>query len=84
VFKRSLKQELEQTYEQALEKVLEGQVEGLGGEVTDDVGGVTSPEGDHALLGVSAAGAVGDAAVRGGQTTALDHLALVLDLNLFH
>lgn len=30
--------------EQGLEVVLEGEVQGLGGEVSDDVGGVTSPQ----------------------------------------
>jgi hypothetical protein len=36
--------------EDFLVDILEGEVEGLGGEVSDDVGSVTSPEGSEALL----------------------------------
>ena len=61
---------------------LEGEVQGLGGEVTDDVGQVTAPEGLDALLGQGALGAVDDAGVRTVQATLLDHLVLVLDQQL--
>lgn len=36
--------------EDLLVLVLEGEVEGLGGEIPDDIGKVTSPEGKHSLL----------------------------------
>ena len=51
--------------EHGLDGVLEGEVEGLGGEVTDDVGQVTTPEGTDALLGGNAAEAVYDTGVSG-------------------
>mmetsp|Transcript_6758 Transcript_6758/g.18867 ORF Transcript_6758/g.18867 Transcript_6758/m.18867 type:complete len:312 (+) Transcript_6758:627-1562(+) len=51
--------------EHGLDGVLEGEVEGLGGEVTDDVGEVTAPEGADALLGSDAGEAVNDAGVAG-------------------
>lgn len=68
--------------EKRLEEVLEGKVESLGGEVTDDVSSVTTPEGDKTLLLVSANEAVANALVRGGETALLDHLILVLDEEL--
>ena len=43
----------------------------LGGEVTDDVGAVATPEGSHALLGVDPREAVSDACVA-GDLSALD------------
>lgn len=51
--------------EEGLDGVLEGEVEGLGGEVTDDVGQVATPEGADALLGGNAGEAVDDAGVTG-------------------
>lgn len=68
--------------EQGLEVVLEGKVQGLGGEVSDDVGGVTSPKSGHTFLGVGSSETVTDTLVRGGQSTLLDHLVLVLDQKL--
>ena len=53
-------------------KLTEGEVQGLGGEVPDDVGGVTTPEGEETLVTVGAAEAVGDALVGGSQTALLD------------
>ena len=58
--------------EHGLEVVLEGKVQRLGREVPDDVGGVSSPEGNHTLIGISPPEAVGDTLVRGSQTTLLD------------
>jgi hypothetical protein len=58
--------------EHGLEPVLESKVQGLGGEVTDDVGGVTTPEGGQTLVGVGATEAVGDALVRVRETALLD------------
>lgn len=82
---------------EGLEVVLEGKVEGLGGEVTDDVGSVTTPEGGKTLLGVDTREAVSNALVGLGETALLDpkgqqifrlweeknsHLVLVLDEEL--
>lgn len=58
--------------EQGLEVVLEGKVKSLGGEVSDDVGGVSSPEGGKTLLGVDSREAVTNTLVRGSKTTLLD------------
>lgn len=58
--------------EQGLEVVLEGKVEGLGGEVTDDVGSVTTPERGDTLLGNDTLEAVNDALVGPRETTLLD------------
>jgi hypothetical protein len=49
--------------EDFLVDILEGEVEGLGGEVSDYVGSVTSPEGSEALLFVDALEAVADTSV---------------------
>ena len=84
--------------EQGLEVVLEGKVQGLGGEVSDDVGSVTSPQGYKAFLLVGSGEAVHDTLVRGSETSLLDpesrqgfvaqkarvnsHLILVLDQEL--
>jgi len=68
--------------EQGLEVVLEGKVQSLGGEVTEHVGGVTTPEGSETLVPVGPAEAVTDTLVRVGETTLLDHLVLVLDEEL--
>ena len=62
--------------EHGLVGVTESEVEGLGREVTDDVGGVTSPEGDDTLLSGSAAEAVDDAGVLAVKTASLQHLVL--------
>ena len=51
--------------EGALDAILEGEVERLGGEVADDVGHVTAPEGAEALLRGDAGEAVDDAGVAG-------------------
>ena len=50
----------------------EGKVEGLGGEVPDDVGGVTAPEGHDALLPGGTREAVCDTLVWLRETTLLD------------
>ena len=50
----------------------EREVQGLSGEVTNDVGSVTTPEGDETLILVGAGKAVDDTLVRGSQTTLLD------------
>ena len=53
-------------------KLTEGKVQGLGGEVTDDVGGVSSPEGEETLVLVGTGEAVVNTLVRTGETTLLD------------
>lgn len=58
--------------EQGLEVVLEGEVERLSGEVSDHVGGVSSPEGGDSLVGVRSPEAVPDTGVRGGKSALLD------------
>ena len=68
--------------EDGLDLALEGEVHGLGGEVTDDAGHVTAPEGLDALLGQCTLGAVDDVFVWTVKTTLLDHLTLVLDQEL--
>jgi len=68
--------------EQGLEVVLEGKVQSLGGEVTEHVGGVTTPQGSETLVPVGPGEAVTDTLVRVGKTTLLDHLVLVLDEEL--
>ena len=50
----------------------EGEVQGLGREVPDDVGGVTSPERDETLVTVGAGKAVTDTLVGLSKTTLLD------------
>ena len=50
----------------------EGKVEGLGGEVTNDVGGVASPQGDKTLILVGTGESITDTLVGGGKTTLLD------------
>ena len=67
--------------EQRLVVILESEVEGLGREVTDDVGGVSSPERDESLIGVGTSSAIGDTLVRSSKTSRLEHLTLVLDQN---
>ena len=55
-----------------IDQLTEGKVQGLGGEVTDNVGGVTAPEGDETLVGVRATRTVDDTLVGGSETTLLD------------
>jgi hypothetical protein len=60
------------------EERTEGEVEGLGREVSDDVGGVTTPQRDDTLFRVGAGEAVNDTLVGGGETTLLDlHTGIV-------
>ena len=66
--------------EHGLVGVTESEVEGLGWEVTDNVGSVTSPEGDHTLSTGSSAEAVHDAVVLAVETTRLQHLVLIGEL----
>jgi solute carrier family 25 (adenine nucleotide translocator) protein 4/5/6/31 len=68
--------------EHLLELVTESEVQGLGGEVSDDVGGVSSPEGHDTLIGHGALEAVTNAVVLAVETTGLKHLILVLDEEL--
>lgn len=58
--------------EERLEVVLEGEVERLGGEVSDDVGGVTTPECSDTLLVVGPGETVTDTLVWRRQSTLLD------------
>jgi hypothetical protein len=64
--------------EQLLELVLEGKVQGLGREVTDNVGSVTTPQGESTLVGDGALEAVTNTGVPAVETTALDHLILYM------
>jgi hypothetical protein len=66
--------------EHVLESVLEGEVERLGGEVTDHVGEVTSPEGAQTLLGVHTGEAVANASVA-GNLAGLDKRVGILSLD---
>jgi len=68
--------------EHGLEVILESEVQSLGGEVTDDVGGVTSPEGLDTLISNDTLEAVSDALVGVGETAGLEHLILVLEEKL--
>ena len=63
--------------EHGLVGVTEGKVKSLGGEVTNDVGSVTTPEGDDTLLGGGALEAVNDTVVLAVETTLLEHLILL-------
>eukprot|EP00983_Pelagomonas_calceolata_P075441 1153022-Pelagomonas_calceolata.AAC.3 len=54
----------------------------LGGEISDDVGHVAAPQGDHALVLDGAGEALADALVGLRQAALLDHLVLVLDQQL--
>ena len=56
--------------------VAESEVQGLGREVTDDVGSVTTPQSDDTFIGGRAAETLHDASVRAVKTTNLDHLIL--------
>jgi len=68
--------------EHGLVGIAESEVQGLGGEVTDDVGSVTSPERDNTLIGSGALEAVGDTGVLVRKAASLKHLILVLDEEL--
>lgn len=63
--------------EHRLVGVTESEVQGLGREVTDDVGGVTTPQGDDTLRGGGTAEAVHDAVVLAVETTGAKHLILL-------
>jgi hypothetical protein len=62
--------------EHALVGVAESEVERLGGEVTDDVGSVTTPQGEGALILHGTAEALADTVVLAVETTGLEHLIL--------
>jgi hypothetical protein len=62
--------------EHGLVGVAESEVQGLGGEVTDDVGGVTTPEREDTLVLGSALEALGDTVVLAVETAGLEHLIL--------
>ena len=68
--------------EHGLVGVTEGKVQSLSREVTDDVGGVTSPEGDDTLGGSGTLETVANAGVLAVKTAGLKHLILVLDKEL--
>lgn len=68
--------------EHGLVGVTEGEVQSLGGEVTDDVGSVTSPERNDTLGGGGTAEAVHDTGVLAVKTASLEHFILVLDEQL--
>ena len=55
-----------------IDQLTEGKVQGLGGEVTDDIGSVSSPERNETLIAVGAGEAVDDTLVGGSETTLLD------------
>jgi len=55
-----------------LAKLTEGKVEGLGGEVTNDIGSVSTPERNETLLSVGAGKGVTNTLVGGGETALLD------------
>jgi len=50
----------------------EGKVESLGGEVTDDVGGVTTPERDGTLIGNGTLESITNTLVGSSKTTLLN------------
>ena len=62
--------------EHGLVGVAESEVERLGGELTDDVGGVTTPEGEDTLVLSGTAEALANAVVLAVETTGLKHLIL--------
>ena len=62
--------------EHGLVGITEREVEGLGWEVTDDVGRVTTPQREHALVLGGAAEALQDAVVLAVEATRLEHLIL--------
>lgn len=62
--------------EHGLVGIAESEVQGLRWEVTDDVGGVTSPQGDDTLLLCGSSEALDNAIVLAVETASLDHLIL--------
>jgi hypothetical protein len=66
--------------EHGLVGVTEREVQGLGRKVTDDVGSVTTPQGENTLVGSSALEALADTIVLAVETTGLEHLILNLML----
>ena len=58
---------------------LEGKVQGLGWEVSDDVGQVTSPEWGDTFFSQSTLGTIQNTIVWLVKTALLDHLILILD-----
>jgi len=68
--------------EGGLDGVFESKVEGLGWEVSEHVGQVTSPEWSNALGGQGSLGAIHDASVWLVESALLDHFILVLDEEL--
>jgi hypothetical protein len=70
--------------EHGLVGVAESEVERLGGEVTDDVGGVTTPEGEDTLVLSGTAEALANAVVLAVKTTGLEHLILRGVLAIVH
>jgi hypothetical protein len=62
--------------EHGLVGVAESEVERLGREVTDDVGSVTTPEGEDTLVLGGTAEALDDTIVLAVETTGLEHLIL--------
>lgn len=62
--------------EHGLVGVAESEVERLGGEVTDDVGGVTTPQGEDTLLLRGSLEALDDTVVLAVETAGLQHLIL--------
>jgi len=62
--------------EHGLVGIAESEVQSLGGEVTDDVGGVTTPQGENTLLSGGPLEAVDDTVVLAVETTGLEHLIL--------
>lgn len=62
--------------EHGLVGVTESEVERLGGEVTDDVGSVTTPERQDTLVLGGTAEALDDTVVLAVKTTGLEHLIL--------
>ena len=69
--------------EELLELITESEVQGLGGEVTNDVGSVATPQGHDTLIGSGAAEAVHNAGVAAVETASLDHLILFQSLAWF-
>jgi hypothetical protein len=68
--------------EHGLVGVAESEVQRLGGEVTDDVGSVTTPQGENTLSLRCALEAVGNTVVLAVETTGLEHLILA-ELSVF-
>jgi len=63
--------------EHGLESVAEGKVEGLGWEVTDHIGRVTTPQRDDTLVGGGAAETVRNTLVLVGEAASFQHLILL-------